>query len=118
MIVYKLFDSRKDGIHSLFIDKSKPLPIGKWMDAEFHPTKGFAARFGWHCCFTPKAPHLNLQLADGRRRVWAKCEVPDGMYKTYDRPESQGGAWILADRIRILEVMEGYAGITKEVWSA
>lgn len=112
MRCWKLFEIKKDGLHSLFIDKGHPLPLGKWMNAECHPTKGFAVRNGWHATFTPCAPHLNLRCADGRRRVWAECEIPDGEYTTYDRPESQGGAWILANRIKIVAVHPNLRGIT------
>lgn len=69
------------------------------MQAECYPTKGFAVRKGWHCCFTPVAPHLSMRLANGEQRVWVECEVED--YDTYNRPESQGGTWILAQRMKI-----------------
>ncbi len=95
MKAYKLMKLRKNGtLGSLFIHATAILPIGEWMDAAFYPTKGFAPRYGWHCTFTPYAPHLST-----KGRVWVEVEVGD--YKTYDRPESQGGAWILADRMKI-----------------
>ena len=100
MIAYKLFRVKKNGdITPLFINKSKALPVGVWMDAESHPTKGFAYRPGWHCCFTKNAPHLSE-----KGRVWAKVEIED--YTTYARPESQGGSWVLANKMRILEVIQ------------
>lgn len=115
MIVWKLFELRKDGVHSLFIDNKHPLPMGKWMNAEHHPTKGFSDKHsGWHCTFTPCAPHLNLRLADGRQRIWAQCEIPDSGYTTYPRPESQGGAWILANRLKIVRLCPEVSGITKD----
>lgn len=101
MRAYKLMRKLKDGtLHSLFIDKGESRPIGKWMAAEFYPTKGFAERFGWHCCFKPIAPHLKRELANGEKRVWVMVDVED--YETYDRPESQGGSWILADKMKIV----------------
>lgn len=101
MRAYKLFRKLKDGrLHSLFIHKSVPLPVGEWMEAECYPTKGFAVRTGWHCCFQPVAPHLKLLLSNGEERVWAEVEVED--WEKYDRPESQGGAWILAKRMKII----------------
>ena len=104
MIVYKLFRLGRDGlIYPLFINRNTPTPMNVWIDAECFPTKGFAVRKGWHCCFEMNAPHLKKNLASGERRVWAKCEVTD--YDTYDRPESQGGKWVLADRLRIIEVI-------------
>jgi hypothetical protein len=99
VIAYKLMRRKANGkITSLFINKSREYHFGEWMDAEFIPTKGFAQRQGWHCTFTQYAPHLST-----RGRVWVKCEVED--WTTYDRPESQGGAWILANKIKLLEVM-------------
>ena len=35
---------------------------------------------------------------------WVECEVED--WESYDRPESQGGAWILAQRMKIVKIME------------
>ena len=104
MIVYKLFKQRKDGsLGPLFINARLRVPEGVWLDAEDHPTKGFAHRPGWHCCFKPEAPHLALNPKGGQRRVWARCEA-EGT-RTYARPESQGGSWVLADRLKVLEVL-------------
>ena len=100
MIAYKLVRRRKDGsLGPLFINARLRIPLNKWLQAEEHPTKGFAFRPGWHCTFTQHAPHLSE-----KGRVWVKCEVED--FATYDRPESQGGAWVLANRIKFLEVCE------------
>lgn len=102
MIAYKLMRIKKDGlIYPLFINKTTPTPIGIWIEAECHPTKGFAVRKGWHCCFEMNASHLKMNLASGEKMVWVECEVED--FTTYDRPESQGGKWILANRIKILK---------------
>lgn len=92
---------KKDGLlYPLFIHKQYSTPIGEWLQAQCYPTKGFAVRTGWHCCFKPLAPHLKLQLSSGEQRVWVECEVED--WTSYDRPESQGGAWILAQRMKII----------------
>lgn len=105
MIVYKLMRIKKDGnIYPLFINKTIPTPIGEWLQAECYPTKGFAIRQGWHCCFEMNAPHLKMELANGERRIWVKCEVED--YETYNRPESQGGQWVLAQRMKVIGVVE------------
>lgn len=103
-IAYKLF-VLKGGVnlHSLFIHKKEPLPVGEWMEAECYPTNGFAVREGWHCCFAPVAPHLKRQLSSGEIRVWAEVEVKD--WEKYDRPESQGGAWILAKYMKINRIL-------------
>lgn len=101
MKAYKLLRKLKDGsLHPLFINKKEATPIGEWMEAECYPTKGFAVRQGWHCCFIPLAPHLSIKLSNGEQRVWVECEVED--YTSYDRPESQGGAWILAQQMKII----------------
>lgn len=103
--VYKLFKIRKDGtLGPLFINPRLRVPVGEWMEAEDHPTKGFAHRPGWHCTFTPHAPHLSLTPKGGCRRVWAMCQA-EGI-TTYNRPESQGGAWVLAQRLRVVEVLD------------
>ena len=117
MIVYKKVRILKDGnAYPLFIDKRKPFVFGEWMKAEFHPTKGFAPRSlgkdengneigGWHCCYKPEAPHIADKLASGEVRVWMKCEAKGKMQK-YDRPESQGGAWLLVEWLKPLEIIK------------
>ena len=104
MKAYKLLRQLKDGnLYPLFINKTIATPIGKWMEAECHPTKGFAVRKGWHCCFQMCAPHLKKTLANGEQRVWVECEVED--FDTYHRPECQGGDWILAQKMKIVKVI-------------
>lgn len=93
---FKLLRRRKDGtLGPLFINASQRIPIGKWLRAESHPTKGYAYRPGWHGTLEPKAPHLRC----GGDRVW--CEVEFKGVKLYLRPESQGGTWILAKEMRV-----------------
>lgn len=104
MKAYKLLRIKKDGkLYPLFINKTVSTPIGEWMQAECYPTKGFAIRCGWRCCFKPIAPHLKTKLANGEQRVWVECDVED--WESYDRPESQGGSWILAQRMKINKVL-------------
>lgn len=99
MIAYKLMKQRKDGsLGSLFIGAAARLPLDTWMESECIPKKGFALRQGWHCCIKPVAPHLSKE-----GRVWVKVEVKDTT--KFPRPESQGGTWILADQMRIIEVI-------------
>ena len=98
MIAYKLVRKLKDGnLYPLFIDKHRPYIFGEKRIAEYVPTKRFAPRKGFHCCFMPYAPHLKTELSNGEKRIWIECDVDN--YKTYDRPESQGGKWILADEL-------------------
>ena len=97
MKAYKLIRKMKDGsLSPLFINKKSRIPVGVWMDAELNPTKGFAVRKGWHCTLTPEAPHLSKN-----NRVWVEVEVDDFEY--FNRPESQGGTWLLAQRMQIVK---------------
>jgi hypothetical protein len=96
MIAYKLIRKLKDGsLSPLFINKKSRLEKEIWLNAEFHPTKGFAERKGWHCTLLPIAPHLST-----KNRVWVKVEVQE--FEFYNRPESQGGTWVLAQKMKIL----------------
>jgi len=98
---YKLVRLKKNGaITPLFINKKLEIEFGVWYKAEDHKTKGFAHRPGWHCTLKPKAPHLNMELSSGEKRVWVECEIEDFQY--FNRPESQGGAWVLADKIKFV----------------
>lgn len=97
MIAYKLVRKLKDGsLSPLFINKKSRLPIGEWMEAEEHPTKGFAFRKGWHCTVTPAAPHLSV-----KNRVWVEVEVKD--FQLFNRPKSQGGTWVLSQKMKIIK---------------
>ena len=96
MIAYKLIRKLKDGsLSPLFINKTQRIPIGEWLIAENHPTKGFAVRQGWHCTLEPIAPHLST-----KDRVWVMVEIEDFEY--YNRPESQGGTWVLAQKMKVI----------------
>lgn len=102
---YKLFRKMKDGsLAPLFINKRQRLEKGVWYEAECHPTNGFAVRQGWHLCTKPVAPHLVLNPKHGNRRVWVEVEFED--YTMYDRPECQGGAWVLANRMKIVKELD------------
>ena len=70
---YKLVRKMKDGtLAPLFINKKQRLPIGVWLEAESHPTKGYAERKGWHGTLWPDAPHLSEE-----GRVWVKVMFDD-----------------------------------------
>jgi len=100
MQAYKLFRQRKDGsIGPLFINARQRIELNTWLPAEAHRTKGYAYRPGWHCCLRPEAPHLSE-----KGRVWCLVEIED--YTTYARPESQGGTWVLANHMKVLEVLQ------------
>jgi len=102
MIAYKLIRKLKNGTLSpLFINKKSRIPIGEWLNAEEHPTKGYAIRKGWHCTLRPIAPHLST-----RNRVWVEVEVDN--IELYERPESQGGVWVLAQRMKVIKELPGF----------
>ena len=97
MIAYKLFRELKSGeVTSLFINKKKRLPFNKWMKAESHQTTGYSFRPYWHCTKYPQAPHLS-----DKNRVWIKVEIDN--FVEMKRPDSQGGSWLLAKKIRLIE---------------
>lgn len=97
---FKLFRRRRDGsLGPLFINRRLRVPLGHWLQAEDHPTRGYAHRPGWHATLRPEAPHLR----QGGDRVW--CRVSLEGVRRYERPESQGGTWILAKRLRVDEVL-------------
>ena len=96
MLAYKLLRVRRDGtLGPLFINKRQIIPLGEWLPAEDHPTKGYAHRPGWHVAPAPLAPHLSE-----RGRVWMKVEVRE--YEELVRPASQGGMWYLAKWMRVI----------------
>ena len=96
MIAYKLLRKRKDGtLGPLFINRKQIIQVGKWLQAENHPTKGYAIRPGWHTTVEPEALHLST-----RDRVWVKVEIED--YKEVERPKNQGGVWLLAERMKVV----------------
>ena len=130
-VAYKLFRTLKTQpgkIFPLFIGKSKPTPIGKWIPAEFLPTKGFAARPGWHVGAKPIAKHLMKK--DGTMptdRVWAEVRIPadvdwqkqanltktrdlpgtvpvGGFYR-FKRPARQGGEWWIAGALKVVRIL-------------
>ena len=99
MIAYKLVRQMKSGkLSPLFINKKLRFSFNEWLIAETHPTKGYAVRHGWHCCSTSTAPHLSQ-----KNRVWVKVEIDD--YTELKRPESQGGIWYLANKMKILKII-------------
>ena len=113
MKAYKLVRLLKSGeMTPLFINKGLRFEVGKTYKAEFHSTKGFAPRQGLHLCLKPIAPHLSMHLKSGEKRIWIECEVED--YELYDRSESQGGVWVLAQQMKIIKVREDIKTTTGE----
>ena len=101
MTAYKLFRIKKCGdITSLFINKTRPLKVGEWMDAEPHLTNGYTFRPYWHCVGNmDKVKHLST-----KNRKWFEVEIED--YETLLRSEHMGGLWYLAKRIKIIKEVE------------
>ena len=96
MKAYKLFRILRDGtITSLFINKKERLKIGEWLEAREYPTKGYKFRPYFHCVRKPEAPHLTT-----KGRKWFEVEMED--FIEMKRPESQGGLWYLANKIKIM----------------
>lgn len=94
---WKLLRRRADGsLGPLFINKKQRIPIGEWLPAEDHPTTGYAHRPGWHCAQSPSAPHLSE-----KGRVWCRVLIKD--YYTFKRPKHQGGEWLIAGWMQVLE---------------
>ena len=97
---YKLLRLRKDGsLGPLFINSRQRIVPGEWLNAEDHPTKGYAHRPGWHCTLAPAAPHLS-----NKGRVW--CEVLVKDFVIHQRPANQGGQWVLAKKMRVVKILE------------
>lgn len=133
---WKLFEMRNDGkLFPLFIGKNEETVANKWVMAEIiMDHKGFAHRPGWHIgAGVPSAPWL--MSADGTyksqrgkkfKRVWCEVEyvadidytevvqslpkkcftdrLPDGGF--YNFRESGNRLWIIADRIKIIRILE------------
>jgi hypothetical protein len=114
MIAYKLFSVRADGtLGALFIDSSTVIPVGQWLASKCVPTKGFSVRQGWHAARTPVAPHLALRPVGKRQRVWCKVELA-GTIVNKAVPRAQGAQWLIAERMRVLEVLPDLKGTTYE----
>lgn len=95
---YKLFKVRKNGtIGPLFINRKQVIPIGEWVKAGDFPTKGYAHRPGWHTA-PEKAKHLSE-----KGRAWYKVEIKN--YYKFNRPKNQGGYWLIADKMKVLEAV-------------
>jgi predicted GNAT family acetyltransferase len=128
---YKQFRTKKSQpgkLFPLFIGNNTPVEMGKWIDAEFIPTPGFAHRPGWHAGILPIAPHLRSKKSGGiaSDRVWAEVEIPNtkewqtkanaqggdirgevpvGGHYRFNRPAMQGGSWIIGGSVKVNKVL-------------
>lgn len=99
---FKLVRRKPNGrLGPLFINRGQDIEFNVFLPAEDHKTPGFEHRPGWHATLKPEAPHLKMRLANGEERVWVRVAMTGT--RTYDRPESQGGTWVLAQEIMFLE---------------
>jgi hypothetical protein len=131
---YKLFEMDRFGnLYPLFIDKKTIYPIGQWIQAENHPTKGYAKRPGIHVGDICSAPWL--MSADGTyksqrgkywKRVWCEVEcnttidytdvvaqlpkkcfvdhIPEnGFYKF--RETGCNRVWVITDKVKIIRMI-------------
>ena len=93
---YKLLRLRRDGtLGPLFINRQQVIPVGQWLTAEDHPTKGYARRPGWHAAAKPVAPHLST-----KGRLWYKVELMGA--EPLKRPASQGTTWYIAKHMKVI----------------
>jgi len=100
MKAHKLLRLRRDGtMGPLFINKRQVIPVGEWLQAEDHPTKGYAHRPGWHACMGVVAPHLTM-----KGRIWCEVEIED--FVELKRPDSQGTKWFLAKRMKVVRQLD------------
>ena len=100
MRAYKLLRKRKnETLGPLFINRRQVIPIGKWLQAEPHKTKGYAFRPGWHVTTKPSAPHLSM-----KDRIWCEVEIRD--FEEFPRPKSQGGIWLIAQQMKVVRELE------------
>ena len=132
---YKLFEmDTNNNLYPLFIDKKTAYPIGEWIQAENHPTKGYAKRPGLHVGQICSAPWL--MSADGAyksqrskywKRVWCEVEynatvdyteivedlpkkcfvdhVPENGFYNF-RETGCGRIWIITDKIKITRIID------------
>ena len=130
---FKLFEQNANGdLFPLFINKNIPTPMNEWIEAENKPTKGFAARPGWHISMdTPDAPWLKdangnykSRFKNGKR-VWCEVEydatndyreealrqpkkcftdkIPEHGY--YWFKEGSRGTWVITSAIKVTRII-------------
>lgn len=132
---FKLFEQDSRGnLYALFIDKKTVMPVGEWLKAENHPTKGFSNRPGYHIGEgIPSAPWLmsfdgayKSQRSKYWKRVWAevwyvadkdyteevlqlpkKCfvdRIPENGFYKF-RETGCNRIWIIADQMKIERIL-------------
>ena len=117
-IAYKLLRIRNDNtLGSLFVGRSRSIPVGEWMDCEYDlPHAGLAHRPGFHCTSSPNAPHIKMKLKNGETRVWCMVSIKD--FEELSRPISQGGLWYVAKHMRIDAILKDEVKECSEILKA
>ena len=76
---FKCFEMDTNGnLYALFIDKNTAMPVGEWINAGVHETKGFSFRPGFHIGEVPDCPWLkaydgsDIGYYKGRRKGWKR----------------------------------------------
>ncbi len=129
MITYKLFRIRKGNLYLLFVDRSREMQMGVWLEAsigelvdETHVKSSLgplALRHGFHSTEVSFADWIgkrhNGRLYQRIRTVWCECEVdgnevsapkgglitiPLGFYYFRTKP-NQSFPWIISKRTKI-----------------
>ena len=131
---YKLFEMDTEGnLYPLFIGKKEIVPIGQWIKAQNLPTKGYAARPGWHLGQICSAPWLmgadgtyKSQRGKSWKRVWCEVEynasidytpvvehlpkkcfvdkLPNGGFYKF-RESGLNRIWFICDQMKITRVL-------------
>lgn len=114
---YKIFNLKGGRLYPAMVRSRKHIPVGKWLEAEFEPTRGLKPRGGWHMTALPLAPQMRSTRTKkmAKNRVWAECEmgnsievvvppegqIPGGYYK-----HKQGRSeWLIGGVIRVNRVL-------------
>ena len=96
MIAYKVLRRRKSGtLGSLYINKGAVLPVGEWLDAELHVTKGYQPQIGW-TAYCNAVPPISMK----GRELW---EVDlGGNAKTEWSSYTASWMFVVSPRMKIL----------------
>ena len=106
MIVYKLFRIKKDKLYPLYVEASREMEIGKWLNAhvgekidDTHVKASgcggkLALRPGYHSTLVPFTDWIGKRMSDGSLAqrsdtVWCECEVTGTEVKVTDKHGSR-----------------------------
>lgn len=106
MITYKLFRMKDGKLYPLYVEASRELPMGMWLNAQVGEKKDethvkasgcggkLSLRPGFHSTYVPFTDWIGKQEADGtlsqrKGTVWAECEVDGEQLIVTDRNGSR-----------------------------